>query len=762
MVRGGHLSASKDGAWRAPRFDTLSANGLLAALLVCLLIPWPVASAPLSHETVANAHVPPPPPAHILPLPKQVAWLPQPFLITPQTIIVVGDSAAAEDLYAARDLNEELTERFGGPRPVRRAREVSSPRGHILIGEPALNAWVHRMAAREGLNVTAGAPGPEGYALLVAPEAVVVAGRDRRGTYYGVQTLRQLLYRDQRGRTAARGARIRDWPDHRFRGVHILLDDYSDVLHVRLIERVLARFKINHVIAEAEYVQWESGRAVWKPDARGATKEQVRRVLRAARARHIEVTPLIQTLGHSEWVFQGLRSAELRRDLTYIPRRLREEAARTGKAPVISEPSIYDPTKRITVDGRTATLYDLLIFPILEEALALFRPRAVHIGHDEVRLSGMRYDLDLYLDDVAALHRFLRARGAGVMMWGDVLDERREELKREPRYRGLSRDITVVDWKYEDQVRYPSLQYLRAEGFPVIGATWHRIFNNAAFSHDAKRVGAAGMLRTTWTGYFGNRGVLERQFAQIYTYLAAADFFWNARPPAAAALPSHADLAARFVDAWRGPGARAAVPGTLVDLSAVATRSHLDENGEGWLGKGREYDLRALGSGRQRLRGVLFRILDGRAGARSVVMLKGERDAAAALPPRVRIAVGRRAAQIVFLHATLDAPGGWPQAGFGERVGQYVVHYDDGTSAAINLEYGLNIAQWLGDPEGIASIHQEVAWMGKTVAGNEVRLGVLRWTNPAPGKAVAAIEAISTGGRASPVLLAVTLLEAVP
>lgn len=55
---------------------------------------------------------------------------------------------------------------------------------------------------------------PEGYYLSVTPHEIVVAGNDERGTYYGIQTLKQLLAGD-----SIYTATVTDYPDLPYRGV---------------------------------------------------------------------------------------------------------------------------------------------------------------------------------------------------------------------------------------------------------------------------------------------------------------------------------------------------------------------------------------------------------------------------------------------------------------------------------------------------------------------------------------------------------------
>jgi hypothetical protein len=195
-----------------------------------------------------------------------------------------------------------------------------------------------------------------------------------------------------------------------------------------------------------------------------------------------------------------------------------------------------------------------------------------------------------------------------------------------------------------------------------------------------------------------------------------------------------------------------------VDLSTALTQRHIDD-GNGWLGKGADYDLRALPVGRQRFEGVLLEILDPRRHrGKSIVMLHGERDIAAAMPQRVAIPWRGQAGCLIFLHAALDRA-----ISFDEVVGRYTITLEGGSRYAVDLRYGRNISSWLWDAEtGIASIEQDVAWSGVTRAGNDVHLQMLRWANPTPQTPLESIELSSAGGRASPVVFAITALARCP
>ncbi len=698
-------------------------RGVGSALLIVAL-----AASAASAQTTAwtDAYVTPPPDPRVLPLPKSVHWTRSAFEFTADVEIVIGQDLDAEDLFAIRELNEELAAWGAAPLVVRPAGAPGSGLRTVLVGEPARHPLIAAALSRAGARLDAHDPGPEGYALIVGPDAIVVAGADRRGTFYAIQTLRQLVRRDG-PRLVARGAVIRDWPDHRVRAVHVVLDSASDVVHTALIDRTFSRYKVNMLILESEYVRWASAPNIWHPQ--GATKAQAAAVIAAAREHLIEPVPLIQTLGHAEWLFYNNQNL----DLLEMPADL---------APV-----------RYAYNPLSPRVYEVVL-PILDEAIALFRPRLLHIGHDEVRNvvpfpfsdEGRRLGFgELFVRDVLRLRDHLARAGVATMMWGDVL----LTSDYAPEFARLPRDIVMVDWQYEDAARYRSLDRFKAWGFPVIGATWFGHGNNASFARYGRRAGIAGMVRTTWTGYFGNRTAMQSSYEQLYSYLVAADHFWSSERVA----PSLDDVeaAARFRADWRGERRQTdVIGGRGLDLRAATNRSHVDD-GAGWLGKGSGYDLRNLPTGSQRFGGVRFMVIDPAQRERTAVMLRGGRAPLHELPERVTIGAGMTAGALCFLH-TLPSPAGR----FGERVATYRVQFGDGDVADIPIRYRIEIGSWL---EGPVSIDHEIAWGGRTRSGLPVRVSMLCWTNPDPSRPIVSLDLISAGAETAPALLAITALD---
>src|SRR5688572_994815 len=126
-------------------------------------------------RSVPDAFVPVSSEDELLPVPKELRRAPGTFTVRPSTRIIVGNAATAADMFAARELNEELRARYGVTLDVVREREVSRSSGHIVLGEPERHMLLGRLLRRARIAVTKASPGPEGYVLRVTPDQIIVA-----------------------------------------------------------------------------------------------------------------------------------------------------------------------------------------------------------------------------------------------------------------------------------------------------------------------------------------------------------------------------------------------------------------------------------------------------------------------------------------------------------------------------------------------------------------------------------------------------------
>ncbi|GHF29398.1 hypothetical protein HNQ07_000867 [Deinococcus metalli] len=612
---------------------------------------------------------------------------------------VVG--TAPELTWAARDLNTEWQTRLG------LALGDAAKSGPAITVGTVADAELAAKAKAAGLDTTAA----EGYALWVDASGAWIVGADAKGAYEGAQTLRQLLTPG-----GLRYARISDAPALKDRVAMIYLDQFSAQVNDRVIP-LLAQLKFNAVLIMSDYVQWDTAKAGGYAHPGGASKAEARRVAELARSYGLEPIPLIETLSHAGWMFYGGKNLDLRQD----------EGSQN--------PWAYDTLNPAT--------YGRVVLPILKEAVEVFRPQRLHIGHDELRSrdrfpardNGKAVGLEtLVVDDIVKLHDALKAQGVATMLWHDTAFADAVVATLPAR---LPKDIQVAYWNYTAGTSADMLGKIKGLGFPVLGASWLDAGNPEGMAKASVAAGAQGMIQTRWNGYFGNPSIWDGQADQGVPFVRAGSAFWNPDGPVVT------DAVARYRDLYQ-PTAYRAAPGATVDLAPLVTRTLADPDSKGWILKGPDIDLRNLKTGVTRLGAYTFDV-------RGAVMLRGSRPAAKDLPERATVPVNRRADALAFLHTT-----GWPGALAREVIGHYEVAYADGTTLNVPLEYGRNIRAWTDTVT--SSMILAPGFAGQTRDGLSVNVPVLEWPNPRPDAVITSVTLVSDGKNANPALLGLTVI----
>ncbi len=661
----------------------------------------------------------------VIPRPKEARFGGPACRLTPQFRIVAYGPAAAR--HGAAALQRELADRWNLRLPVEYHERgglqttLLVTRGRREIAPTAADdaIWQHS---------------PEGYSLVVNRNDVRVEASAPAGAFYGAQTVAQLLRHGRHGEVEIAGARVADWPSFPFRGAHLFPSGEDPGFAMKLVDRVLGRYKMNRLVLEVENARWKSHPELNSPQ--GASTEQLAALAGECGERFVEVIPLVQSLGHAGWMFANGQNREIAEDP--------------------EEPYAYCPSNPKSY---------ALLFDIYDEAIRLFHPRVFHIGHDEVTNKG-RFPHDevcsakgldrLFADDVARLTEFLHARGARPMLWGDMLLHATEapdsanaaspEAARELRSL-LPKEAMIADWHYAGVTEYPSLALFTATGREVVVAGWWNPLNVAYLARAARAAGARGLLQTTWTGRFPTEKVLATEARQYEAILLAAEYAWSGRTD----LPEEWDYSPgeQFARAWAAaPADNTVRAGVLINLDRVAGLSvAAGVGGDGWMGLGADNDLSALPHGRVRLADTLFRLPHGK-----VLSVGGRLGPAIAGAP-VEIGVERRVGEVALLNAT-----GW-RVPVGTRVARMVVTYADGASEPVELVAGRTTAAWTEPGRSAAA---PVAWRGRTRAGNPVSLRVTRWCNPRSDTQIRSLRFEASDAEAAWTLFGLTLLDPEP
>jgi hexosaminidase len=434
----------------------------------------------------------------IIPEPQIVSDTGSDFQIDAATALDAGPKL--EDLTAAASLREGLSQIL-----QLQLKAADPQRGSDVI--------VLRLIPEADLReVPAGSARKEGYSLQVTRTRILIEAAHPAGLFYGVQTLLQLA---EQGRGRVRGLRIVDWPDMEFRAVHVDLWFHLDrPWYYEHLFRQLAHYKINTAVFEFED-KFPYGRHPVLAAPGAMTREQVRQLVQTAKRYHIEIVPLVQTLGHVAFIAKHAEFSDLRE----VP---------------MSNWQLC-PLKKGTFP---------LIQDMLDEVLEVVQPSAYfHIGGDEARELGMGEECRQKWGDKAAVESyrmwlnfvcdFLQKRGKTAIVWDDMFLRHfsREDMAR------LPGNLIFMRWNYDaGKFEEPGRKILNL-GYPVWIATSSqtmtpifpdqrlRVYNNANFVPDAVALGIKGVLNTAWE----DAGVHPEMYWM--GFVCSAEYSWSGRKP---------------------------------------------------------------------------------------------------------------------------------------------------------------------------------------------------------------------------------------
>ncbi len=649
----------------------------------------------------------------VIPTPKKAKWdnRENDFAVTGGTTLAFDDqpgvSAAADELAAF----------------------ARTEFGVALKAVPAAEA-----TDKNTIRLALGAKMPEeGYRVRVAGNGVRLDAETSAGLLNAARTLRQL-FRERDGRVFLRACSIEDWPSLPYRGIHMFTGLNSRDFQVRMMRDILGPLKINQLVYQCEYLRWNSHPELWNPQ-RGMEQADARAVLDEAARQGIEVTPLINSFGHSNWLFN---------DGVY--NRLADNP---------DNPNSYDPANpevfRIVGD-------------VYEEAIRFFRPRVFHIGHDEVSMYGFPESehnrkvgmTELLNRDVEYWHKFLTERGLRTMLWSDQYLSKTEAssaafaentTESKARRARLPKDVIVADWHYTPfpVSNYKSIALWVKEGFDAVACPWDKPANITRFTKAtamerekggrAKGRGEAlGVMQTTWAGFNNNEESFLANQLQLAAYLLAAESAWVGGYREPSQVPF--DYVAEFARLWRQRALpRSGAPGWTADLGPAANLDLGAPETAKWLGYNNAAPLKALPTGTTRMGRFTVRVAGEGASPKAVLLGGRFNPADRAWPAKVTLPVDAEAAAISFaVAASTDGPPSSP-------IANTVVRYADGTSATVPWKIGQNV--FVVD-EQRGSVMAGKIWESAPKGERPFALHAYLWENPAPKKRIREIDFVST------------------
>src|SRR6266404_3363294 len=407
----------------------------------------------------------------IIPAPKQLNQSEVKFELGPEARMVLADPKSAEDRFAAQDFADDVRQAAG----VNLKLGGNGARREILIGQ--INSLRIQQTLKKSGIAWEQSLTDDGYLLAVGSSEVVVAGKSSAGTFYGLQTLKQLVRGEGAGAFIP-GVSIVDWPTMRWRGVS---DDISrgpvpTVEYIKRQIRTEAFFKLNMHSFYMEHTFASESHPLIGPAGGSLTPAEIRELVAYAQGYHVELVPEQQTFGHLHKALRLEKYAEL---------------AETPYGDVLSPQQ----------DGSYKLIADWY-----KELNELFPGQFFHIGEDETFELGEGQSREaartrgvgaIYFEHLNRVRDILKPYNRRLMFWGDIALHHPDLIGNVPK------DMIVMNWQYGAADDYgSSIQPFKDAGleqFACPGAqNWNQIFPNLEaarknitnFVRDGQKAGA--------------------------------------------------------------------------------------------------------------------------------------------------------------------------------------------------------------------------------------------------------------------------------
>lgn len=237
--------------------------------------------------------------------------------------------------------------------------------------------------------------GDEEYILEIGRDHVTISGSKKAGLLYGWLTLQQLITDAEEQGVPLPLCRIEDSPELDYRAIQIDIKHHLEKKeYYYVLMDQLARYKVNAIIAEVEdKLAYERQALVGSHDA--LSIEEWKELSDYAMERNIEISPLIQGLGHASFILKHEQYKDLRDDP--------------------ESDWAFNP-----LDPRT---YEVQFDLYLDAMEAFPHGRYLHVGGDEVHTTGRGSgltELELQLTWLSKVCDFAEEHGRTPIFWDDM------------------------------------------------------------------------------------------------------------------------------------------------------------------------------------------------------------------------------------------------------------------------------------------------------------------------------------------------------
>ncbi len=388
---------------------------------------------------------------------KDVFVVPQPvsmtvnegtFILTDKTLLVADKST----MHEADMLNYYLKKLYGFTLPIK-----------AKAGKE--NAILLKVSGKDR---------KDGYDLKSTDKQVTITGGGNEGLFYGTQTLLQLLPTENTGSSyPVPAVSIKDYPRFNYRGMHLdvarhffdvdFIKKYIDYLayhkfnnfHWHLTEDQGWRIEIKKYPKLTSVGGYRNGTIIGGYPGTGNTNEryggfytqdQVKEIVKYAMDRHITVIPEIEMPGHASAAIAAYPELSCFPDEdTEIPAKTVWAGSKKGKQ-VQQTFGVFDD-----IFAPTEYTFNFLE-DVLDEVMALFPSKYIHIGGDEapksnwkrsefaqklIKEKGLKDEHGLQSYFIQRIEKYLNSKGRNIIGWDEILEG------------GLAPNATVMSWQGE-------------------------------------------------------------------------------------------------------------------------------------------------------------------------------------------------------------------------------------------------------------------------------------------------------------------------
>lgn len=392
---------------------------------LCMILIGLCCACATTNEEIPKGHF------NVIPLPANIQANSDSFLLDKHTVIVASEPA---DITTASLLNTWIKELTGYELEVKK------------------EAGDNAITLHSGSDSTQ----PEGYTLKVGNHQITIQGNTSSGTFYGVQTLIQLMPVAKAKAMYIPGGEITDSPRFAYRGLHLdvgrhffpvaFIKKYIDLMamhkfntfHWHLTEDQGWRIEIRKYPRLQEIAskrketmkgRYADNQFDGKPYGGYYTQEEVREVVKYAQDHFVTVIPEIEMPGHS----LAALAAYPNLGCTGGPY---ETGTRWG---------VYDDVYCAGNDSVFLFLQD-----VLDEVMTLFPSKYIHIGGDEcpkvrwekcpkcqarMKQEGLKNEHALQSYFIQRIEKYLNSKGRQIIGWDEILEG------------GLAPNATVMSWR---------------------------------------------------------------------------------------------------------------------------------------------------------------------------------------------------------------------------------------------------------------------------------------------------------------------------